>query len=120
MEEKRKFVRIDWPCIVQYKVLDEPSTQDQIVGKDISEGGISFTVYERLPKWTRLDMQIQVPFDSMPIFTKGKVVWVRNVGGEHSKTFEAGVIFSEVDPKDQKRLKTYIESEIKRRRSASE
>ena len=88
MEEKRKFVRIDWPCVVQYKVLDEPSTQDQIIGKNISEGGISFTVYERLPKWTKLDMQIQIPFDSMPIFVKGKVVWINKVGGEQGKTFE--------------------------------
>ena len=120
MEEKRKFVRIEWPVVVEYKTLEEPYTQDQIVGRDISEGGVCFTVYERLLKGTKLDIQVRVPFDSMPIFVKGKVVWVRKVGGEHSKTFEAGVIFSEVDPKDQKRLKTYIENEIKRRRSASE
>jgi len=120
MQEKRKFVRIDWPIVVQYKALEEPCTEDQIVSKDISEGGISFIVYERLPKWTRLDMQIQVPFDSMPIFVKGKVVWVKKVTGAPTKAFEAGVIFSEVDPKDQKRLKTYIENELKTRRTISE
>ena len=120
MEEKRKFVRIDWPVVVQYKVLEEPSTQDQIVGMNISEGGVCFTGYERLTKWTKLNMQIQVPFDSMPIFAKGKVVWIKKIGEEHSKTFDVGVIFSEIDPKDQKRLKMYIENEIKARRSASE
>jgi len=120
MQEKRRFVRIDWPVVVQYKALEEPSTQDQIVGRDISEGGISFTVYERLAKGTKLDMQVQVPFDSMPIFVKGKVVWIRKAGEEHGKAFEIGVSFIEVDLKDQKRFKMYIENEIKARRSAPE
>lgn len=120
MQEKRRFVRIDWPVVVQYKALEEPSTQDQIVGRDISEGGISFTVYERLAKGTKLDMQVQVPFDSMPIFVKGKVVWIRKAGEEHGKAFEIGVSFIEVDPKDKRRFKMYIENEIKARRSESE
>lgn len=116
MEEKRRFVRIEWPIIVQYKALEEPSTQDQIVGRDISEGGVSFTVYERLPKGTMLDMQIQVPFDSMPLFAKGSIVWVKKVGEEHAKTFEVGVGFTEIDPRDQKRLKMYISKEMKEKK----
>ena len=120
MEEKRKFVRIGWPIVIQYRVLEEPSTQDQIVGRNISEGGVCFTVYERLTKWTKLDMQIHVPFDSMPIFAKGKVVWIKKLGEEHSKTFDAGVIFTEIEPKEHKRLKTYIENEIRAKRSLSE
>ena len=116
MQEKRKFVRIQWPIVVQYKTLEEPYTKDQIVGNDISEGGVSFISYERLPKGTKLDIQIQVPFDSMPIFAKGEVVWVRNVGEEHEKTFEVGLEFLEVDPRDRKRLKTYIDNEIKEKR----
>ena len=116
MEEKRKFVRIDWPVIVEYKTLDEPFTQDQIVGKNVSEGGVSFIVYERLQKGTTLDMQIQVPFDSMPIFAKGIVMWVKKVGEEHVKSFEVGVKFSEIDPRDEKRFKIYINKEIKERK----
>lgn len=44
MQEKRKFVRISWPVVVKYKTLEEPFTEDQIVGSDISEGGVAFTV----------------------------------------------------------------------------
>lgn len=116
MEEKRRFVRIQWPIVVQYKTLDEPYTSDQIVGKDISESGVCFTVYERLLKGTRLDIQIQTPFDSLPIFAKGKIAWIRKIGEEHAKTFEVGLEFTEVDPKDKKRLKLYIDNEIKIRR----
>jgi len=119
MQEKRRFVRIQWPIIVQYKTLEEPYTKDQIVGTDISERGVSFISYERLSKGTKLDMQIQVPFDSMPIFAKGKIVWVRNLGEEHKKTFEVGLEFTEVDTRDQKRLKTYIDNEIKQKRQQS-
>ncbi|MFC1666904.1 PilZ domain-containing protein [Candidatus Omnitrophota bacterium] len=120
MEEKRRIVRIQWPVVVQYKTIEEPYSQDQIVGKDISEGGVCFIVYERLTKGTGLDMQIQIPFDSMPIFVKGKVAWIKKIGGEHTKTFEVGVEFVEVDPRDQKRFNMYINNEIKQRKLKSE
>ncbi|MBU1121262.1 MAG: PilZ domain-containing protein [Candidatus Omnitrophica bacterium] len=116
MEETRKFVRIDWPVLVQYKTLEEPFTKDEIIGKNVSEGGVSFIVYERLLKGTKLDMQIQTPFDSLPIFSKAKVSWIRNVGEEHEKKFEIGVEFTKVDPKDTTRLKKYIDNEIKQRK----
>lgn len=113
MEEKRKFVRITWPIIVLYKTLEEPHTGDQIVGKDISEGGVCFTVYERLTKGTILEVQIYFPSDTMPIFGKGEVVWIKRIGAEHAKTFEVGVAFTYIEPRDQKRLKMYIENEMK-------
>jgi c-di-GMP-binding flagellar brake protein YcgR len=120
MEEKRRFVRIEWPVAVQYKTLEEPYTQDQIVGKDISEGGLSFIVYERLAKGSDLDIQIHVPFDSISIFAKGRIVWVKKIGEDHERTFQIGVMFTEIDPKDKKRFKTYINNEIKERKLEAE
>jgi c-di-GMP-binding flagellar brake protein YcgR len=119
MEENRKFVRIEWPVVIKYKTIEEPRTQDQIVGKDISEGGARFIVYERLTKGTKLDFQLEMPFDSMPILAKGEVAWIKKIGDEGSKTFEAGVVFKGVSQNDQKRLKMYIENEIKERRPRS-
>ncbi|MFC1623727.1 PilZ domain-containing protein [Candidatus Omnitrophota bacterium] len=116
MEEKRRFVRLEWPVVVYYKTLEEPCTEDQIVSSNISEGGVCFIVYERLPKETNLSIELQVPFDSMPIFVKGKVVWVKKVGEPHTRTFEVGVKFIEIEPKDQKRFMTYINNEIKERK----
>jgi len=115
MEENRRFVRIKWPVVVKYKTIEEPYAQDQIVGKDISEGGARFIVYERLIKGTKLDMQLEVPFDSMPISAKGEVAWIKKIGEESAKTFEVGVLFKEMDPQDQKRLRVYIQNEIKNR-----
>ncbi|MDP2940498.1 MAG: PilZ domain-containing protein [Candidatus Omnitrophota bacterium] len=116
MEENRKFVRIEWPVVIKYKTIEEPSAQDQIVGKDISEGGARFIVYERLTKGTKLDFQLEVPFDPMPISAKGEVAWIKKIGDEDAKTFEVGVIFKGLSQNDQKRLKMYIENEIKERR----
>jgi len=116
MEESRKFVRIEWPVIIKYKTIEEPCTEDQIVGKDISEGGMRFVVYERLMKGTKLDVQLEAPFDSMPMFAKGEVAWIKKIGDENSKAFEVGVIFKNISQNDQKRLKMYIEKEIKERR----
>ncbi len=120
MQEKRKFVRIEWPVVVNYKTLEEPFTNDQIVGNNVSESGLSFVVYERLSKGTRLNIQLQTPFDSLPIFVKGEVVWIRDLADMRTKTFEIGVNFIEVNPGDQKRLKIYIDNEIKQHKSASD
>ena len=116
MEENRKFVRIEWPVIIKYKTVDDPHAEDQIVGRDISEGGVRFIIYERLVKGTKLEMQIQVPFDPMPILAKGEIAWIKKIGDEDSRTFEAGAVFEGISPIDQKRLKMYIENEIKDRR----
>lgn len=115
MEEKRRFVRIEWPVVVQYKTLEEPFTEDQIVGRNISEGGVSFIVYERLQKDTKLDIEIQVPFDSLPVFAKGRIAWVKKIGEKHAKTFEVGIEFTEIDLYDKERLKMYIDNEIRQR-----
>ncbi len=112
MEEKRRFVRVDWPIVVKYKTIEEPYTEDQIVGKDICEGGISFTVYERLTKGVKLELEIYAPFDSLPIFAKGDIVWIKRISEEHAKTFEVGISFFYIDPHDHKRLKMYIEKEL--------
>ena len=116
MEESRKFVRIEWPVIIKYKTVEEPRAQDQIVSKDVSEGGARFIVYERLMKGTKLDVQLEAPFDSMPMFAKGEVAWIKKIGDENSKAFEVGIIFKNISQNDQKRLKMYIENEIKERR----
>lgn len=119
MQENRKFVRIEWPVIIKYKTVEDPYAGDQIVGKDISEGGARFIVYERLMKGTKLEMELEMPFDSIPILAKGEIAWIKKIGDENSKTFEAGVIFKNISQIDQKRLKMYIENEIKERRSRS-
>ena len=115
MEENRKFVRIEWPVIIKYKTIEEPRIQDHIVSKDVSEGGARFVVYERLMKGTKLEIQLEMPFDSMPLHATGEVTWIKKIGEEQAKTFEVGVIFKDIDTKDQKRFKKYIENEIKNR-----
>jgi len=118
MEENRKYVRIEWPVVIKYKTIEEPHAHDQIVGKDISESGARFVVYERLMKGTRLDLQLEVPFDSMPISARGEVKWIKKMGEESSKMFEIGVVFKPGNQDDHKRLKIYIENEIKERKKA--
>jgi len=98
--------------VVKYKTLEEPFSEDQIVGRDISEGGVAFTVYERFAKGTILDLQITVPFDAMPIFAKAKVSWIKKLEAQHPGAYEVGAEFMEVDARDQKRFKLYIKEEI--------
>ena len=115
MEERRKFVRIERPVIVKYTTLDEVCSEDQIVSSDISEAGVRFTVYERLAKGTMLNIELHLPFDSMPVLAEGSVVWINKVKEEPIKVFEVGVVFLEIGEWDLKRFKGYINNEIKKR-----
>jgi c-di-GMP-binding flagellar brake protein YcgR len=116
MEENRKYIRIDWPVIIKYKTVEEPKAQDQVVSKDVSEGGARFIVYERLARGTKLDIQLEAPFDSLPISITAEVAWIKRIGPEESKAFEIGVSFKSVNTNDQKRFKSYLENEIKDRK----
>lgn len=113
MQEGRKFIRIEHPIGIRYTTIDAPSTKDHVVSRNISQGGVCFVAYERLPKGTHLDLQLEFPFDSVPVFVKGEVVWIKKIGGEQTKAFEVGVLFNKIETNDQKRFKMYIEKEIK-------
>jgi len=115
MDENRRYIRIERPVVIKYKATEEFRFEDNSVGKNISEGGARFIVYENFSKGTKLDIQLEVPFDPTPISTKGETVWINRIGVEDSGIFEVGVVFKGTAQNDQKRLKKYIENEIKER-----
>ena len=105
MEEKRKYIRIQAPIIVTYKIQDQSSESKKAVCKDFSEGGVRFPVYEQININTPLEIYIETPFDTLPIFVKGRVVWIKPLSSkEGHELYEMGVEFTEINPFDKKRL----------------
>jgi len=79
-QEKRRFVRIEVTVPIKYRNFKNDSVfhSNFNVGRsrDISVGGLKFSVGKHTPVDTKLDMEIELP-DSMPAYVIGKVV-----GGE--------------------------------------
>jgi len=105
MEEKRKFIRIAAPLVVVYKSVGKTFASKKTIAKDFSEDGIRFPVYEKLKVGAPLELHIELPFDTIPIFAKGRVVWSKALSSEEgSEIYDAGVQFTQMQAFDRKRL----------------
>jgi hypothetical protein len=79
-QEKRRFVRVEITVPVKYRTFRNDSIfrSNFNVGRsrDLSVGGLKFSVSKHSPVDSKLDMEIELP-DGMPAYVIGKVV-----GGE--------------------------------------
>ncbi|MBN2097676.1 MAG: PilZ domain-containing protein [Candidatus Omnitrophica bacterium] len=105
MQEKRRYIRIEAPIVVTYKIKEKlPKTKKAII-KDFSEGGIRFPIYEKLKIGTLLEMRIETPFDTIPVFAKGEIVWTKALNAnEGREIYDAGVKFTKMQNFDKKKI----------------
>ena len=97
-KDRRKFLRLKVYHLVKYKVIfkDQPSRPFLLAAiKDIGAGGICLKTEEALPKSAILELQINFPNLSQPIYTLGRVVWIK----QRSKLnrYEIGVEFTQIE-----------------------
>ena len=114
MDERRRYVRLDTRLKITYTVLkkgkDVPISSET---KDISGGGIRIFLTNSLPVQTVLKMSILLPEDPPPIVCTGKVVWVEEFSvlqdeSKEKNRYEAGISFTEINPKDRDRIIKYV------------
>lgn len=105
MEEKRKFIRIEAPIVVTYKIGNKTALTKKTITKDFSEGGIRFPLYEKIAIGTLIELHIETPFDTIPISAVGQVVWVKALNTEEGReVYDVGVKFTQMQSFDQKRM----------------
>lgn len=105
MEEKRRYIRIDAPIVVAYEIVNKVPAAKKSIIKDFSEGGIRFPVYEKLEVGAELELSIEIPFDTIPIFAQGQIMWIKALNREEGREiYDIGVQFREMQTFDKKRL----------------
>lgn len=105
MQEKRKYIRIEAPVVVTYKLGGITPVTKKTITKNFSEGGIRFPVYEKIKLGAPLELYIETPFDTMPIAAKGQVVWINALSTKEGREiYDVGVKFTKMQPFDQKRM----------------
>lgn len=77
--------------------------------KDISEGGVRFGLYQKLVVATPLKLQIYLRDSMEPVFTFGKVAWMRETPGSEYP-FEVGIKFDEMCVPAIVKIKDHIQS----------
>ncbi|PIQ89328.1 MAG: hypothetical protein COV72_03515 [Candidatus Omnitrophica bacterium CG11_big_fil_rev_8_21_14_0_20_42_13] len=123
MDERRKFPRLDeaWP--VRYRILEFSGKQvHRSRTINVSAGGVRFFTNASLKPGTLLELELLIPSDSLPVYSRGKVVWQGRVvwckesGDKDLLPLEIGVEFVDIDDYDKKRLYSYISQRIEKKK----
>lgn len=110
-KEKRQFIRLNAYHLVKYKSLS-PATQQltPVIAtiKDIGAGGVCLKTQEYLPVSSLIELRINFPSRTTPIFTLAKVIWIKKIG-KRIIHYELGAQFVEIEES----LKKIINEKIK-------
>jgi len=107
MNEKRKFIRILESAEISYRLISKVKLRGTL-SKDISKGGLRFTVREFVPKDSILKIKINLKKIPLSFETTGKVKWIRRMPA--SENFEIGVEFVEITKSVLMHLDQYIQT----------
>ncbi len=117
--DRRQSMRIDAKIDVAYEVLSGKAAQKHSsTSRNISLGGINLALSEKLLPGTTIQLQLNMPQSPRPIFTKGKVVWVREISEKFTKekeqrAFATGIQFTQIHPHAEAVLGSFINKRIK-------
>ena len=107
MNEKRKFIRILESAEISYRLISKVKLKGTLT-KDISKGGLRFTVREFVPKDSILKIKINLKKIPLSFETTGRVKWIRRMPS--SERFEIGVEFVEITKNVLMHLDQYIKT----------
>ncbi len=97
------YVRIEASFIkVKYGVVGARMGGAIRTARDVGGGGIRFPVNKRLSPGAKLDLELRLPHESLPIQAQAQVIWSARVQGRRS--YEAGCQFTKIDPLDRGKI----------------
>ena len=110
--ERRRYIRIPFEAVLQYKVHkegDHESLYRKTISKNISGRGILFKAKERFVPGTVLELEFTVPTEEgySEVKILGKVVRVMEISKEH--IYDHGVEFYRIKKKDEKAIANLVE-----------
>ena len=111
MRERRRFERIPANLRIFYRVIPKIKTEKSIT-KDISQGGVRFSVHKFIPKNSILEIRFIHRKTHLFIESSAKVRWIRK--DDHNKRYEVGVEFINISKETIGYLINYIASKSKK------
>ena len=113
IDERRKYIRMDIKCKIDFKVIGKKKFKFTGTIKNISgEGiGITFLTNDPLPKNTPLDLNVTLPCSPKPVHLNGQVRWCDmgdGIRGKSKKPYSMGVRLVGVDENDEARFFIYV------------
>jgi len=106
-KENRIFPRVGFHSQIRYQVRGKPDF-DNVLGNDISCGGLRFTSEKFIPTSTLVMLEINVL--NRILRPVGKVAWSTPLA--HSDRKQTGVEFMEFDRLERNYLKDFVEMQL--------
>jgi len=103
-KDKRKYARLRAYHLVKYKILGDDQRGSFVLAslEDVGGGGVRIFVEENIPASTILELKINFPSLTAPIFTLARIVWSKQIS--KSGRYLLGAKFIEIDPLVQQRI----------------
>jgi len=110
MIERRKFIRLQAPIGVTYKVLKKikRAKSSQTLIKNIGGGGIRIMTKDDLKSGDLVELAIEIPHLKEPIRAVGEVVWFAHFRDRDREGREAGIRFRDIEPKNLHRVLEFV------------
>ncbi|MFH1777009.1 MAG: PilZ domain-containing protein [Candidatus Omnitrophota bacterium] len=126
MVEQREHRRLKNKMVISVVYRDEHNQIDveqDIIGEDISPGGLKITLPHQLPKGKIIELKLFLFSDPIPISTKGKVAWSNEKqklevtspdknDKLNSRIYWVGIEFIDIEPFTQERIIRWIKKEF--------
>ena len=106
--ERRRFVRVASDLPVQLKRLpqDFPTSINNSLAQDISEGGLRISSFYFYPVNSKVTLEVFMRQGTEPVKAVGKVVWVEQL--PYQERYRVGLEFSDINEDGRAHLKEVI------------
>ncbi|MBN3040167.1 MAG: PilZ domain-containing protein [Candidatus Omnitrophica bacterium] len=119
MQERRKYKRIKDRLVVICKLPKNAKVEELGSTGDISSGGAKIYIPKNLAKGEKIDFDISLLNDAIPILAHGEVVWVKKMPQKKTKgkkdnleEFIVGIRFVRSGSFDDQRIDKHIKRKL--------
>lgn len=120
MVEKRRYVRVDVPIRVWYRLPGKKAGKGEALSKNIGGMGICIHVSRTFDVGGLLKLTLGIPGASEPIETEARVIWVDKTekGDEGFRTdYEAGLKFTSLSQVAKATIVNFVYESVKKRKA---
>ena len=108
MQERRRFVRVSTPVLVEFPNPETMKTERSFT-QDVSETGIRFPTAVKLSVGQEVAITLSLPFDNNSMMhATGEVQWVRETSRHGGPQYEVGMRFHWIEDPDRQKLSRHL------------
>ncbi len=118
MKNRRKYKRIRGGIKFIFKFLHKKG-EEELLSFDVSAGGVSVPLKERIKVGTDLELALILPGESTPFCCIAKVAWQADnpkKGEKGDPYFDTGLSFIRMNPNERKQLIHYVYNSVKEKK----